>query len=80
MGFGMDEEWDFDPLEDLYHREDYEIWRAKDGTDYEVAEMESSHINNIIRMIKQERFRADWLQAHGEDWLDVFENELRNRK
>lgn len=54
------------------------IWQQKDGTEIRVKDMESSHIENCIRMLQRQikEYGADDIR---EAWLDAFWMELKER-
>jgi hypothetical protein len=47
------------------------IWQGKDK-EYEVCEMEVSHIENCVKLLTDKRDGCQF-------WLDVFEDELKRR-
>lgn len=54
------------------------MWTQKDGTRIAVEDMETSHIQNCIRMLTRqiERYGSDDIR---EAWIEVFDKELRRR-
>jgi len=79
MGMGWEEDWDDDFLGQQYANENYLLWHDKEGNSHEVSKMATSHIQNILRMIQQNRFNNVWMQDHSEDWQEIFETELERR-
>lgn len=79
MGWGAEESWEEDCLEARYEDENYTVWHGQDGSSYSVPEMKNSHIRNCIRCIATGRFNAEWIRRYGDDWLEVFEEELSKR-
>tara|TARA_R110002110_G_scaffold415850_1_gene657972 strand:- start:16054 stop:16287 length:234 start_codon:yes stop_codon:yes gene_type:complete len=77
MGFGLDQDIMYEDISG--NEENFAYWEGRDGKSYKVSSMKESHIRNCINMIITKRFDRQWLEYCGDDWLEVFENELGQR-
>ena len=73
----------FDVLanKEFYHGTEDDLpkhWKMKDGHKIKVTDMETSHINNTLRLIR----RGSLTRSGSSKWVRIFENELtlRNEK
>lgn len=64
--------------EEAYRRIGDGIWTKKDGTEIRVKDMESSHIENCIRML-QRQIKEYGIDDIKEGWLFCFRTELKER-
>lgn len=61
-------------LEDYWDDVDNDIWRMKDGTRIAIKDMETSHIENCIKMIN--RSNGNWRR----EYLPALQRELIKRR
>lgn len=54
------------------------IWQQKDGKEIRVKDMESSHIENCIRML-QRQIKEYGIDDIKEGWIETFQRELKKR-
>ena len=75
--------WDWLDFHDEFQFSDsqnnFEYWTDKKGNRHKLKDMRSSHIKNILRMLDQGRFNADWSQQYGASWRAAFTQELEFR-
>ena len=51
------------------------IWEMKDGTDIEIKDMKTSHIQNCINMLHR-----NWENETKNAWIDIFNDVLIKRR
>lgn len=56
------------------------LWTTKTGEIVKTSDMETSHIENCLLMLRQGRFSHAWTLKHGEMWEFLFTKELERRK